>query len=119
MLHFYLPSSDHLTRMDRLPFGRSTLMHASRARSRFLRLRPLTLLHRWGSRMSLRLHSCASTRAGVCRLVLCVAPIQPFRMNERLAIQQGLFLCPAQVSSGFEDNLQAMSLRGAKFEKLV
>jgi hypothetical protein len=51
--------------------------------------------------------------------VLCVSPIQPFRMNERLTIQQGLFLCPAQVSMGFEANLQAMSLTGARFEKLA
>jgi hypothetical protein len=51
--------------------------------------------------------------------VLCVAPIQPFRMNDRLAIQQGLFLCPAQVTMGFEDNLNAMSLSGTKVEKLV
>jgi FRG domain len=50
---------------------------------------------------------------------LCVAPIQPFRMNERLTIQQGLFLCPAQVNSSFEDNLSAMSIKGAKFEKYV
>jgi hypothetical protein len=50
---------------------------------------------------------------------LCVAPIQPFRMNERLTIQQGLFLCPAQVNNGFEDNLQAMSFQGTQFEKLV
>ena len=51
--------------------------------------------------------------------VLCVAPIQPFRMNERLTIQQGLFLCPAQVTMGFEENLQAMSLKGTKIEKLI
>jgi hypothetical protein len=50
---------------------------------------------------------------------LCVAPIQPFRMNERLTIQQGLFLCPAQVNNTFQINLQAMSLKGAKFEKYV
>ncbi len=50
---------------------------------------------------------------------LCVAPIQPFRMNERLTIQQGLFLCPAQANSSFEDNLSAMSLKGARFEKYV
>ncbi|HLN02329.1 MAG TPA: hypothetical protein VK335_23780 [Bryobacteraceae bacterium] len=40
-------------------------------------------------------------------------------MNERLTIQQGLFLCPAQVSMGFEENLQAMSLKGTKIDKLV
>jgi hypothetical protein len=48
---------------------------------------------------------------------LCVAPIQPFRMNERLTIQQGLFLCPAQISSTFEQSLSAMSLTGTRFEK--
>jgi hypothetical protein len=51
--------------------------------------------------------------------VPCVAPIQPFRMNERLTIQQGLFLCPAQVTLGFEGNLNAMSLSGTRVEKLV
>jgi hypothetical protein len=40
-------------------------------------------------------------------------------MNERLSIQQGLFLCPAQVSVGFEENLQAMSLSGTRIEKLA
>jgi hypothetical protein len=49
--------------------------------------------------------------------LLCVAPIQPFRMNERLTIQQGLFLCPAQISSTFEQNLSAMSPTGTMFEK--
>jgi hypothetical protein len=39
-------------------------------------------------------------------------------MNERLTVQQGLFLCPSQVSAGFEENLQAMSLTGTKIEKL-
>ena len=40
-------------------------------------------------------------------------------MNERLTIQQGLFLCPAQVSTGFEENLQAMGTQGTKIEKLI
>jgi hypothetical protein len=50
---------------------------------------------------------------------LCVAPIQPFRMNERLTIQQGLFLCPASVSVGFEENLAAMNLSDATIMKHV
>ena len=50
---------------------------------------------------------------------LCVAPIQPFRMNERITIQQGLFLCPAQVSSSFEQNLSSMNSKGTTFEKHV
>ena len=36
-----------------------------------------------------------------------VAPLQPFRMNQRLTIQQGLFLCPGDLGSSFEDNLLA------------
>jgi FRG domain len=47
-----------------------------------------------------------------------VASLQPFRMNERLVIQQGLFLCPGQISAatptgnvtvGFEENLLAFA----------
>lgn len=38
----------------------------------------------------------------------CVAAVNPYRMNERLTIQQGLFLCPTDVSIAFEDNLRAM-----------
>lgn len=33
--------------------------------------------------------------------------VEPDRMNERLSIQQGLFLFPCDVSSSFEDNLAA------------
>jgi hypothetical protein len=36
-----------------------------------------------------------------------VAPLQPFRMNQRLVIQQGLFLCPGNPMLSFEDNLLA------------
>jgi hypothetical protein len=36
-----------------------------------------------------------------------VAPLQPFRMNQRLVIQQGLFLCPGNPTISFEDNLLA------------
>ena len=39
-----------------------------------------------------------------------VAPLQPFRMNERLTIQQGLFLCPGDLRAGFESNLLAFQL---------
>ena len=34
-----------------------------------------------------------------------VAPVEPFRTNERLTIQQGLFLCSANLFGSFEDNL--------------
>jgi len=36
-----------------------------------------------------------------------VYPVNPARLNQRLIIQQGLFLCPADVSTSFEDNLHA------------
>jgi len=32
-------------------------------------------------------------------------PVEPFRMNERLTVQQGCFLCPGSVAIGFEQNL--------------
>jgi hypothetical protein len=37
-----------------------------------------------------------------------VAPLQPFRMNERLTIQQGVFLCPGDVNKPVMDNLAAL-----------
>ncbi|MGE5218126.1 MAG: FRG domain-containing protein [Chloroflexota bacterium] len=36
-----------------------------------------------------------------------VLPVDPFRLNERLVIQQGVFLCPGDVSRSFEENLAA------------
>jgi len=37
-----------------------------------------------------------------------VAPVQPFRTNERLTIQQGLFLCPNSLLLGFEDCIKQL-----------
>jgi hypothetical protein len=37
-----------------------------------------------------------------------VCPVNPYRLNERLTIQQGLFLCPGDVSKSFEHNLAAV-----------
>jgi hypothetical protein len=34
-----------------------------------------------------------------------VIPVNPFMLNERLVIQQGLFLCAGDISIPFEDNL--------------
>ncbi|MGA1871863.1 MAG: FRG domain-containing protein [bacterium] len=36
---------------------------------------------------------------------LFVAPANPFRQNERLTAQQGLFLCPGDISKSFMENL--------------
>lgn len=38
----------------------------------------------------------------------CVAAVNPYRMNERLTIQQGLFLCPSDLTVSFEEGLEAM-----------
>jgi hypothetical protein len=37
-----------------------------------------------------------------------IIPVRPFRSNERIHVQQGLFLCPANVNMTFEGNLRAM-----------
>jgi hypothetical protein len=40
--------------------------------------------------------------------VTCVCPQNPFKLNERLQIQKGVFLIPGSVAIPFEDNLRAM-----------
>ena len=37
--------------------------------------------------------------------VKLMLPINPFRLNERLAYQKGIFLCPGDIRSSFVDNL--------------
>jgi hypothetical protein len=37
-----------------------------------------------------------------------VIPDNPFHLNERLTIQQGVFLCPGDIASRFENNIRAM-----------
>ncbi len=41
-----------------------------------------------------------------------VASVNAFELNERLAIQQGIYLCPSDVSAPFEDNLTAFPPKG-------
>jgi hypothetical protein len=43
------------------------------------------------------------------RAVRCVWPTNPFMLNERLTLQQGVFTCVGDVTAGFEDNLSAMA----------
>ncbi len=38
--------------------------------------------------------------------IAMVAAINPYRLNERLVVQQGVFLCPGDLSRPFEDNLK-------------
>jgi hypothetical protein len=37
-----------------------------------------------------------------------VSPVNPIRLNERLIVQQGIFLCPGDVNLSFEENLKAV-----------
>lgn len=37
-----------------------------------------------------------------------VFAVNPFRLNERLSVQQGAFVCPGDVSATFEENLAAL-----------
>lgn len=37
--------------------------------------------------------------------ILLICPVNPYFLNQRLAIQQGIFLCPGAVCVPFEDNL--------------
>ncbi|MDQ3564213.1 MAG: FRG domain-containing protein [Pseudomonadota bacterium] len=37
-----------------------------------------------------------------------VYPVNPFKLNERLTIQKGLFLCPGDISKSFIENLSAL-----------
>ena len=37
-----------------------------------------------------------------------VLPMNPYKFNERLVVQQGVFLCPGDISEKFEDNLVNM-----------
>jgi hypothetical protein len=39
---------------------------------------------------------------------LFVCPVNPYSLNDRLIIQQGVFLCPGSVNRPFEDNIVAM-----------
>ncbi len=40
--------------------------------------------------------------------ILLAGPVGPYRLNERLIIQQGVFLCPGDITRPFEENLLAI-----------
>jgi hypothetical protein len=56
-------------------------------------------------------------KAGVAllsgELAPSIWPVNPFRLNERLTIQQGLFLAPGDVTKGFLANLGSLNSAGA------
>lgn len=37
-----------------------------------------------------------------------VCPINPFRLTERISLQNGVFMCPGNVDAAFEENLESM-----------
>ncbi len=43
-----------------------------------------------------------------------VAPANPFRMNQRLSAQQGVFLCPGDIQKSFMENLLPPGTKAAK-----
>jgi len=49
----------------------------------------------------------------------CVSPVNPFRLNERLTIQRGVFLVPGDVSHSFEENLNTMPKQDANVTKFL
>lgn len=49
----------------------------------------------------------------------CVAPVKPLRLNDRLTAQQGLFLCPRNLTMTFDKNLRATGDTRQNIFKLV
>lgn len=48
-----------------------------------------------------------------------VLPVKPYKLNERLIIQQGTFLCQGDISKSFEDNLTAVLSQSKTGDKLI
>ena len=48
-----------------------------------------------------------------------VLPVEPFRLTERLTIQQGTFVCPGDVNQSLLENLRAMQLPEETLLKIV
>lgn len=46
-------------------------------------------------------------------------PVKPYRLNERLIIQQGTFLCPGDISRPFDENLSALFLKPDSQSNLI
>lgn len=49
----------------------------------------------------------------------CVVPITPFRMNERITRQRGLFLCSGDISAPFFENLKHMNGWQGKVRRMI
>lgn len=53
------------------------------------------------------------------RSVACVWPENPFRLNERLTIQKGVFVCVGDVVRTFEENLKALEGHRENMTRLI
>lgn len=53
--------------------------------------------------------------------VLFATPVNPYTLNERLVVQQGLFICPGDVRRRFDDNLLAVpgANRAANLKRIL
>jgi hypothetical protein len=65
----------------------------------------IDLCQAWGDRKASAFRQLFWERQPPLRAVFTV---NPYRSHQRLHVQQGLFLCPGDVSINFEDNLLAM-----------
>ncbi|MHC4109838.1 MAG: FRG domain-containing protein [Planctomycetota bacterium] len=48
-----------------------------------------------------------------------IIPINPFRLNERLTLQKGVFMCLGNVKKSFEENLRSLKGYKTKVKKLI
>ena len=48
-----------------------------------------------------------------------IIPMNPFRLNERLTLQKGVFMCLGNVTKSFEDNLRSLKGYQTKVNKLI
>ena len=49
---------------------------------------------------------------------LFAGAVNPIRLNERLAVQQGVFLCPGDIKHSFEENLRSREKLSTLREKI-
>ena len=61
----------------------------------------------------------ASERCSCSPRVNCVSTLNPLRLNEPLAVQQGVFLAPSDVTQSFKANMSAMQGHPANVVRIV
>jgi len=48
-----------------------------------------------------------------------IHPLNPFRLNDRLVAQQGVFLAPGDITRSFMDNIRALCLSNHELDRLI